>query len=108
MDLGLAGSVAVVTGGSSGIGLATARLLLSEGARVAICGRDAARLADAKAQLEDFKAGSVLAQSCDVRDAGAVNAFARNVADWSGGAVGLLVNNAGQGRLSTFTHTTDA
>ena len=51
MDLGLQDKVAVVTGGTSGIGLATARLLLAEGAAVAICGRDEARLAAAKASL---------------------------------------------------------
>ena len=51
MDLGLTNSVAVVTGGSSGIGLATAKLLLADGAQVAICGRDASRLAAAVAHL---------------------------------------------------------
>ena len=51
MDLGYAGRVAVVTGGTSGIGLACARLLLAEGASVAISGRDEARLASAREAL---------------------------------------------------------
>ena len=108
MDLGLADSVAVVTGGSSGIGLATAKLLLGEGARVAICGRNPQRLAAATSQLEELRPGAVLAASCDVLDANAVNRFARTVAEWSGGGVDLLVNNAGQGRVSTFADTSDA
>lgn len=107
MDLGLANSVAVVTGGSSGIGLATARLLLAEGARVAICGRDPERLSAAAKSLA-AKPDALLAETCDVLDADAVNAFARKVAGWSGGRVDLLVNNAGQGRVSTFANTTDA
>lgn len=107
MDLGLNHKVAVVTGGSSGIGLATARLLLGEGARVAICGRDAERLSAAVKSL-GAKPDSLLAATCDVLDAGAVKAFADKVAGWSGGRVDLLVNNAGQGRVSTFTNTTDA
>ncbi|MGB8945433.1 MAG: SDR family NAD(P)-dependent oxidoreductase, partial [Streptomyces sp.] len=41
MDLGLADRTVLVTGGSSGVGLATVRALLDEGARVATCGRDA-------------------------------------------------------------------
>lgn len=108
MDLGLNHSIAVVTGGSSGIGLATARLLLAEGARVAICGRDGDRLAAAQATLSALKPGAVLAERCDVLDAAAVNAFAAKVADWGQGRVDLLVNNAGQGRVSTFASTTDA
>jgi NAD(P)-dependent dehydrogenase (short-subunit alcohol dehydrogenase family) len=97
-----------VTGGSSGIGFATAKLLLADGARVAICGRDRDRLAAAKTKLDPADAAMVLAERCDVIDAEAVNGFARKVADWSGGRVDLLVNNAGQGRVSTFASTTDA
>src|SRR5438093_668096 len=54
MDLGLQDRVAVVTGGSSGIGLATARQLLAEGALVAICGRDEARLAAAQSLVKSL------------------------------------------------------
>ncbi|MBX9846350.1 MAG: SDR family oxidoreductase [Xanthobacteraceae bacterium] len=107
MDLGLKDRVAVVTGGSSGIGLATARLLLADGARVAICGRDPERLAAAQSVLAAANAANVLAERCDVLDADAVNRFASKVGAWSNGRVDLLVNNAGQGRVSTFSHTSD-
>ena len=107
MNLGLSGSVAVVTGGSSGIGLATAKLLIAEGASVAICGRDRGRLAAAKAQLNGEKADACLAECCDVLDADGVKAFAAKVVDWSGGRLDLLVNNAGQARVSSFADTTD-
>jgi NAD(P)-dependent dehydrogenase (short-subunit alcohol dehydrogenase family) len=105
MDLGYAGRVAVVTGGSSGIGLATARLLLAEGARVAICGRDEARLTAARETLGGGE--RLLAMRCDALEKAAVAAFAAAVGAWSGGVVDLLVNNAGQGRVSTFAETSD-
>jgi NAD(P)-dependent dehydrogenase (short-subunit alcohol dehydrogenase family) len=107
LNLGLENRVAVVTGGSSGIGLAAARLLLGEGARVAICGRDANRLETAKQELMALPSADVLAQSCDVLDRADVERFAQAVAAWSGNKVDLLVNNAGQGRVSTFATTSD-
>ena len=107
MDLGLQDKVAVVTGGTSGIGLATARLLLAEGAAVAICGRDQARLAAAKSSLLGNAAASrLLAVQCDVLSKNAVESFAAAVEQWLG-RCDILVNNAGQARMSTFADTTD-
>ncbi|MCW1931175.1 SDR family oxidoreductase [Pararhodobacter zhoushanensis] len=101
------GQVAVVTGGSSGIGLATVRLLLEQGAKVAFCARGEGRLADVAAVLErDFGADRILWQAFSVLDADAVNAFAAAV-QARFGTCDLLVNNAGQGRVSTFETTSD-
>ena len=103
----LAGRCAVVTGGSSGIGLATAELLLQGGARVAICGRDAERLRAAEARLrERVPQAELLAQPCDVLQTDEVRALAQAV-DARFGACDMLVNNAGQGRVSTFADTSD-
>ncbi|GBQ22491.1 SDR family oxidoreductase [Gluconacetobacter sacchari] len=104
MDLGLRGKMAVVTGGSSGIGLAAARVLLDEGMAVAICGRNAERLDAARQSLAPH--GDVLAVQCDILEAGDVERLRRDVAGWQG-RCDLLVNNAGQGRVSTFAETTD-
>lgn len=101
------GQVAVVTGGSSGIGLATARLLLEQGARVAICARGEGRLMDVAAVLRrDFGTERVMARAFSVLDPAANLAFAEAVAQGFG-KCDLLVNNAGQGRISTFATTTD-
>lgn len=107
MNLGLKNTMSVVTGGSSGIGLATARLLLEAGGRVAICGRDQARLDRAVDALGKPSASLMMARTCDVRDPVACAAFADAVRSWGGGRLDLLVNNAGQGRVSTFADTTD-
>jgi NAD(P)-dependent dehydrogenase (short-subunit alcohol dehydrogenase family) len=107
MDLGLNDKVAVVTGGTSGVGLATARLFLAEGAAVAICGRDETRLAAAKASLlGNSAANKLLAVQCNVLDKGAVDRFASAVEQWIG-RCDILINNAGQARMSTFADTTD-
>lgn len=104
----LAGRVAVVTGGSSGIGLATVDLLLAAGAAVAFCGRDADRLQTVAASLRaQFPAAKVFAQACNVLDAAQVQAFAA-ASEQALGAASILVNNAGQGRVSTFADTSDA
>jgi NAD(P)-dependent dehydrogenase (short-subunit alcohol dehydrogenase family) len=107
IQIDLTGQVAVVTGGSSGIGLATAELFLNAGASVAICGRDGERLARAEAALNGkFPHASLLAAQCNVLEDGEVAAFAQAVSDRFGRA-DMLINNAGQGRVSTFADTTD-
>ena len=99
--------VAVVTGGSSGIGLATVKMLLGAGASVALCARNEGRLNDVAAVLaHEHGADRVLARALSVLDREAVTAFADEVADRFG-TCDLLVNNAGQGRQSTFADTTD-
>lgn len=108
LTLDLRGQCAVVTGGSSGIGLATAGLLLEAGASVAICGRNRERLEEAAAGLAGrAAAGRLLAEPCDVLDPADVARFAARIQD-TFGRLDILVNNAGQGRVSTFADTTDA
>jgi len=104
----LAGRVAAVTGGSSGIGLATVQVLLAAGAAVALCGRNAQRLDEAVAQLRaQYPNAQLFAQTCDVLKAEEVHAFAA-ATQAALGPVAMLVNNAGQGRVSTFATTDDA
>src|SRR5262249_55233905 len=89
------------------IGLATARVLLAEGAAVAICGRDEKRLAAAKTSLlERASEKTLLAMQCDVLDKEAVGRFAAAVERWIG-RCDILGNNAGQARMSTSADTTD-
>ncbi|MGW0906455.1 SDR family oxidoreductase [Streptomyces sp. NPDC002853] len=103
MDLGLSDRTVLVTGGSSGVGLATVRALLDEGARVATCGRDADRLAKAAAGLGG--GDRLLTGVCDVRDADAVRKFTERAADTFGSLDGL-VNNAGQSRMKGLDEST--
>ncbi|QZI70809.1 SDR family oxidoreductase [Pseudomonas protegens] len=101
----LRGRTAIVTGGSSGIGLACVELLLQAGAKVAFCGRDPGRLQAAQHNLlQRFPEAQLLARVCDVLDAEAVDAFA-NASLAALGPASVLVNNAGQGRVSTFADT---
>ncbi|MGB7805186.1 MAG: SDR family oxidoreductase [Actinomycetota bacterium] len=88
-----AGAVAIVTGGGTGIGRATARELARTGASVAICGRRPEPLEQVRAELET-DGRSVLAMPCDVREPAQVVVFLDAV-DERFGAVDILVNNAG-------------
>ena len=88
-----AGSVAIVTGGGTGIGRATAIELARTGAKVAICGRRLEPLEAVRRELEGTGAGC-LAMPTDVREGEQVAAFLDAV-DERFGAVDILVNNAG-------------
>lgn len=104
MDLQLADATAVVTGGTSGVGLATVRLLLEEGARVATCARDAERVAAVVAELERDHPERVLGVPADVRDRAQVDHLVDATLERFG-TIDALVNNAGQSRLATFVET---
>lgn len=89
--------IALVTGGSKGIGLAIARSLLGAGAKVAICGRNVEILEGAAASLaESFGADRVAAIGADVSKLEDVRALIAAVKERFGG-LDILVNNAGLG-----------
>lgn len=94
MDLGLAGRVAMVSGASSGLGLAVARELAAEGAHVAICARERPRLEAAAGEVDRLGPGRVLATALDLRDDVAVHAWVAEVVAGLGG-IHVVVSNAG-------------
>ena len=92
----LRGKVAVVTGGSRGIGFAVAHALVADGANVTVTGRDDKQLSDARARLEGAGPGSVEALRADVRSyADVERVVGATVARFGG--LDVLVNNAGFG-----------
>lgn len=95
--MNLAGSLAVVTGATEGIGRATAFALGRAGARLAICARTAANVHATLAALEAAGVDAV-GMPCDVSDPACVTAFAAFVRR-ERGHPGVLVNNAGIGRF---------
>lgn len=89
--------VAIVTGGGTGIGLATAKELLALGARVAICGRTPAKLEAARIELAasaPTAADRVIALPCDIREPAQVETFVGAVLERFG-RLDICVNNAG-------------
>ena len=102
MDLCLKDRVVVVTGGSSGVGLAVVKRLLAEGARVATCARNLARL---EAATKDLRAADrVVTAACDVTQPDQVEAFVDQVRSTLGGVDGLVLN-AGRSRMARFRDT---
>lgn len=90
MDLGLAGKVALVTGGSHGVGLATAQALAAEGCKVVICARDPVRLIEAAGTC-----GAVPVRADALRVGDMLRVLAVTVGAF--GTVHILVNNVGGG-----------
>lgn len=91
MDLGLAGKTALITGGTSGIGLAIAQRLVAEGCRIAICGRDRGKLDAAIAKLGAERSQGFIADICKPAD---VAALVGDVIK-SLGRIDIVVSNAG-------------
>lgn len=98
----LAGKVAVVTGGGSGIGLATARAFRDEGATVFITGRRKSALDDAVAEL----GSGVTGVACDVSVSAELDALYATVRDQAG-RIDVLVANAGVGTVAPFGEMTE-
>lgn len=97
----LHGRTALVTGASRGIGLAVARVLAAEGARVAMLARGAGELQARAAELP----GSALGVPCDVADAAAMERAVVRVREAFGGAPDVIVNNAGLFELARVEDT---
>ena len=111
MDLDLKDKIAIVTGSSKGLGLASARALVEEGCRVTICARGEAVLAEAAAGLKAVAGpdgpARVLAVSADLATAeGVETVFARTVETFGG--LDILVNNLGLAKGAGIVDTTDA
>ena len=94
MDLKLKGKVAIITGGSDGIGKAAALSLSREGARVAIAARTEVTLANAVKEIIDETGNEAIGIPTDVTDEAQVEALINEVVSKWGG-VDILVNNAG-------------
>jgi 3-oxoacyl-[acyl-carrier protein] reductase len=108
MDLELTDTVAVVTGSSRGLGLASARALVDEGCRVTLCARGSEALAAAAAELETRagRAGRVLAVQADVSTPeGAETVVGRTLDTF--GRIDVLVNNVGKAAGGDIVETTD-
>lgn len=105
MDLGLAGKVALVTGGSRGIGRSIALALAEEGCRLAICARGAERLQTTADELRG-KGAEVLALVLDATVATDRQRLYEGVIERFG-QLDVLVNNVGGGGAATFLETTE-
>ncbi len=106
MDLGLDGKVAIVTGGSKGIGRATALRLLEEGARVMACARGREALEETAAAARRSEAGRLATLQADMSKPDDIAmTVERTLAAF--GRIDILVNNAGSARLGRLSEISD-
>lgn len=106
MDLGLKGRAAAVAAASRGLGRATARALAAEGASVALCGRDRARIDEAARAIAEETGARTLAVVADVGRADDCRRFVDEAAA-AFGRLDVLVTNTGGPRPGGFEATTD-
>jgi 3-oxoacyl-[acyl-carrier protein] reductase len=109
MDLDLTDKVAIVTGSSRGLGLASAVALAAEGCHVCICARGEARLREAAGEVAAVARTKdhVVAVAADLNEAKGVQAVVDRTADAFGG-IDILVNNVGLAAGGGLLDTTDA
>ena len=105
VELGLKGKVAAVTGGTNGIGRATALRLAQEGAKVAICARRQEPLDKTAAEIRKTGA-EALAVAADMSKTGDVDRFMKSVIERFG-RIDILVNNAGTSMAKSFDAVDD-
>src|SRR5713101_5400961 len=101
MELGLTDRICLITGSTAGIGLETARLLVAEGARVVINGRDADRAEQARADV-----GAALAVACDLAQPGSADELVGETVQ-ALGPIECLVNNVGDAYQVGFEELSD-
>jgi 3-oxoacyl-[acyl-carrier protein] reductase len=106
MDLGLTGKVAAITGGSEGIGRASAFRLCEEGARVAICARREDVLQQTAQEIASATGGEVLPMRADVTHIADCERFIQRTIERFG-RLDILVNNAGRSSAMSFEKADD-
>jgi len=109
VDLGLTDKVAVVTGSSRGLGLASARALVAEGCRVVICARGAEQLAEAALEVEAAakRPNMIATVQADVSTLPGIELVVNRAVESFGG-LDVLVNNVGKAAGSDLLGTSDA
>lgn len=106
MDLGLRDKVACITGGSAGIGLATAEALAAEGAHVILAGRDGDRASAEAERIAGAHGVRAIGVACDLATAAGAQALV-DASLAAFGGVDILVNNAGTGTNETIMDADD-
>ncbi len=106
MELGLKGKVAIVTGGTEGIGRAAAFMFAREGAKIAICGRKTETVSKVVSDIE-AAGGDAYGMATDIRKSEDIDRFMTAVLD-KFGRIDILVNNAGTSQRGNFLEVDDA